>query len=106
MENKKDNIEKTLSNKGDEITNDSNVTPEERKLLNATDSNSGEDDDERLRESELDDTDDDGTPLNENSDDLSGRDLDVPGEEDDDEDEDIGEEDEENNSYSREKQDD
>ena len=106
MENKKDNIEKTVSNKGDEITNDNNVTPEERSLLNATDSNSGEDDDERLRESELDSTDDEGTPLNENSNDLSGKDLDVPGAEGDDEDEELGEEDEENNSYSREKQDD
>lgn len=101
--------EETLKNRGDELTNsdkDSNITPEERNLLSATDNNSGEDDDERLRESQLDSTDDDGTPLNEHSDDVSGSDLDVPGADLDDEDEDLGEEDEENNSYSREKQDD
>lgn len=51
---------------------------------------------------ELDNTDDDGTPLNEKIDDTvsPGASLDVPGSELDDANEDIGEEDEENNYYS------
>ena len=53
----------------------------------------------QLNAAALDSTDDDGEKLNESSD-MSGRDLDVPGSEDDDADEKIGEEDEENNSYS------
>lgn len=58
---------------------------------------------ENLKRSKLDNTDDDGVPLNEKSsaDDISGEDLDVPGAEFDDDNEMIGEEDEENNSYSR-----
>lgn len=65
-------------------------------------------DDNDLERAELDDTDDDGTPLNEKSSasDQSGRDLDVPGSDDDDDNEDIGEEDEENNEYSLPKQED
>jgi hypothetical protein len=59
-------------------------------------------DDMNLRKATLDDTDEEGTPLNEGSfkRDTSGSDLDVPGSEDDDADEEIGEEDEENNPYS------
>ncbi len=56
-------------------------------------------DNEDLYRAELDDTDLEGEKLNENTD-VSGKDLDVPGEEDDDADEAIGEEDEENNEYS------
>jgi hypothetical protein len=56
-------------------------------------------DDEQLNTAAPDSTDDDGEKLNESSD-MSGRDLDVPGRENDDADEKIGEEDEENNSYS------
>ena len=65
-------------------------------------------DDNDLDRAQLDDTDDDGEPLNEKSSasDQSGRDLDVPGADDDDDNEDIGEEDEENNEYSAPKQDD
>jgi len=65
-------------------------------------------DDDDLDRAQLDDTDDDGTPLNEKSSasDQSGRDLDVPGAEDDDDNEDLGEEDEENNEYSLPKQED
>jgi hypothetical protein len=49
----------------------------------------------------LDDTDDDGEPLNEASDNQQAGDgLDVPGSEDDDANEALGEEDEENNYYS------
>ena len=56
-------------------------------------------DDEQLNAATLDNTDDDGEKLNESSD-MSGKDLDVPGSEDDNANEEIGEEDEENNSYS------
>lgn len=49
----------------------------------------------------LDDTDEDGEPLEEGSrPDIAGEDLDIPGAEIDDDNEVIGEEDEENNSYS------
>lgn len=49
----------------------------------------------------LDDTDEDGEPLEEGSiPDIAGKDLDIPGSEMDDDNEDIGEEDEENNNYS------
>lgn len=63
--------------------------------------------DDVLNEAELDDTDDDGDPLNEESSrrDVAGDDLDVPGAEEDDENEDIGGEDEENNEYSLSKND-
>lgn len=59
-------------------------------------------DDEQLRQAALDNTDDDGTPLNEEGfrSDVSAGDLDVPGTSLDDSDEAIGEEDEENNEYS------
>lgn len=80
----------------DELTprpEDSDVTEEELKLLEQT---TDEDD---LNHVDLDDTDDDGEPLNEEVD-LTGEDLDVPGAEEDDRNEDIGAEDEENNSYS------
>jgi hypothetical protein len=52
-----------------------------------------------LDHAQVDKTDDEGEPLNETVN-LSGDDLDVPGSEDDDDNEEIGEEDEENNSYS------
>jgi len=84
------------------IDDESNVSEEEADLLeDAADYTPGLEE-ERLREAGLDDTDDEGDPLNEGSfgKTHSGRDLDVPGTEDDDEDEDIGEEDEENNPYS------
>lgn len=81
--------------------NEENVTDLERELLD----NAGDDftDKENLQRSLLDDTDEDGTPLNEESGTsaISGGDLDVPGSELDDADERIGEEDEENNSYSQ-----
>jgi hypothetical protein len=59
-------------------------------------------DDENLREAALDNTDNEGTPLNEGSfkDNVTATDLDVPGAELDDANEEIGEEDEENNDYS------
>ena len=75
------------------------VTPVERELLQRSSESMASKDDEQWRESQLDKTDDDGTPLNEKVND-SGSDLDVPGSEADDDNEEIGEEDEENNSYS------
>ncbi|MFT3683064.1 MAG: hypothetical protein QM791_22585 [Ferruginibacter sp.] len=95
----KTNQSKTITNNEDET----DITPEEKALLDAAGENSEEGDDENLLRSMLDNTDDDGELLNEqsNADDLSGKDLDVPGAEDDDDNEDIGEEDEENNEYSR-----
>jgi len=59
-------------------------------------------DDQNLRRAALDNTDDDGAPLNEESfkKNVTGTDLDVPGAQQDDANEKIGEEDEENNEYS------
>ena len=74
-----------------------NISDEELELLDAA--SDGEDDSD-LRAAELDDTDNDGEKLNQSLD-VSGDDLDVPGSEDDDANEAIGEEDEENNSYSQ-----
>jgi hypothetical protein len=76
-----------------------NVTNTERDLLQRSSESMATLDDEQLHAAGLDDTDDDGEKLNESTD-ISGNDLDVPGSEDDDPDEEIGEEDEENNSYS------
>ena len=78
---------------------DLNVTSTERDLLQRSSESMATLDDEQLNLAALDSTDDDGEKLNESSD-MSGNDLDVPGSEDDDADEEIGEEDEENNSYS------
>jgi hypothetical protein len=79
-----------------------NVSKEEAALLQDAADYTPTEEEEGLRKAGLDNTDDEGDPLNEkgfgNS--RSGRDLDVPGSEDDDEEEDIGEEDEENNAYS------
>ena len=83
----------------DEEDDESDVSSEESELLeNSVNSMGSADDDDQARAT-LDNTDEDGEPLNEEVD-ASGKDLDVPGAEDDDENEDIGEEDEENNSYS------
>ena len=80
--------------------NDSEISPLEKQLLERADESSI--DEEDLSESELEDTDNDGDLLNEESSStsISGKDLDVPGADLDDQDESIGEEDEENNSYS------
>ena len=79
---------------------ETNVTAQEEQLLD--NAGTGDRDESRLQRSQLDDTDNDGTPLNEESSStaIAGSDLDVPGSELDDADERIGEEDEENNSYS------
>ena len=81
---------------------DSNVSRTEKIDLEISATDMPTEDDINLRVAALDNTDEEGTPLNEGSfkNNLSGTDLDVPGAEDDDEDEEIGEEDEENNDYS------
>ena len=82
--------------------NEADITPLERSLLDQADEDVPSDDDARLRQTALDDTDEDGEPLNEASmgTDVTGTDIDTPGQELDDADEDTGEEDEENNEYS------
>lgn len=88
----------------EEEDDDSDVTDEERQDLEASANiTPGEEDADALRRASLDNTDDDGDPLNEGSfgEETSGADLDVPGAELDDDNEDIGAEDEENNTYSR-----
>jgi hypothetical protein len=89
------------SEDNDELENlgEADVTPEEKELLRRSSESMASEEDEDVRRAALDNTDDDGTPLNEKTN-LSGDELDVPGSEDDDENEEIGEEDEENNSYS------
>ncbi len=90
-------------NLDEEIINspDSNVSDEEQETLSRTFADMPGDD-ENLREAALDNRDDDGAPLNEESfkNNISPSDLDIPGSEADDDDEEIGEEDEENNDYS------
>jgi hypothetical protein len=83
----------------DTASEDSDVTDEERELLQRSSESMGTEDDEAQRGVMLDNADDDGEPLNETVN-ASGSDLDVPGSEDDDDNEAIGEEDEENNNYS------
>ena len=75
------------------------VSNTERELLQRSSESIATKDDEQLNMADLDNTDEEGTMLNENSD-RSGSDLDVPGSEEDDANEEIGEGDEENNSYS------
>lgn len=82
-----------------EADSDTDVTEEEKELLEQSENSMGSEDDEDRRKATLDNTDDDGVLLNEQND-QSGEDLDVPGSEDDDDNEELGEEDEENNSYS------
>jgi hypothetical protein len=82
---------------------DADVTPEDLMMLDRADRGVDESDDAQapLR-AQLDETDEDGDPLNEASgrEGYMGDDIDVPGSETDDANENIGEEDEENNYYS------
>ncbi len=80
---------------------ESNVSAEEKKDLFIA-ANDMPGDDQNLRKAALDETDDDGAPLNEAgfNKNISPDDLDIPGADLDDSDEAIGEEDEENNDYS------
>ena len=83
----------------DDPDDESDVTREEDALSEQSVNSMDSADDKEQADATLDNTDDDGEPLNEQND-VSGKDLDVPGSEDDDDNEDLGEEDEENNSYS------
>ena len=84
---------------GDILDNESQVSKEEEQLLEKSASGHPGIDEQQLEGAKLDDTDNEGDPLNEEND-VSGKDLDVPGAEEDDAEEELGEEDEENNSYS------
>ena len=90
---------KEIFDDNEDLEDDSNVTDEEKELLQQTSESMATKDDIDLRRGMLDDKDLEGEPLNE-SEDISGKDLDVPAQENDDADEEIGEEDEENNEYS------
>ncbi len=81
---------------------DSTISASEKKLLDESFETDPAGDDRFLKKARLDNTDEDGEQLNEESsaDDISGEGLDIPGTEYDDADEMIGEEDEENNGYS------
>ena len=81
---------------------EADVSAEEVMLLERADQDMPTQDDIRLRQAELDTTDNEGDPLNEGSlgSDVSGADLDISGADSDDPMESIGEEDEENNHYS------
>jgi hypothetical protein len=94
------NDEELLDDELENEDTDTDISPAEIKILDA--SGSDIEDDVRLQTAELDNEDEDGEALNvsTSADDKTGRDLDVPGADDDDEMEDIGEEDEENNPYS------
>ena len=83
----------------DSVDEDADVTEDEKIALERSADDVDTLDNEDLYAAELDDTDLDGEKLNESIN-VSGKDLDVPGAEDDDADEDLGEEDEENNEYS------
>lgn len=80
---------------------ESNVSRKEKKDLFIA-ANDMPGDDQNLRRAALDETDEDGAPLNEAgfNKNISPDDLDIPGADLDDSDEAIGEEDEENNDYS------
>lgn len=82
---------------------DTDVTEEDLMMLDRADRGIDESDDAQapLR-AQLDETDEDGDPLNEAAgrEGMIGDDIDVPGSETDDANENIGEEDEENNYYS------
>ena len=84
----------------DLVDEQSNVSREERIALARVGTREVDTEDDVLDEAALDSTDDDGDPLNEGSfgRDVSGDDLDIPGDED--------EEDEENSDYSTDKNED
>ncbi len=83
-----------------EEDNSADISPEERALLDESMENSLSVDNNNLRRSALDTTDNEGDLINEGTRNLTGEDLDIPGSELDNADEEIGEEDEENNGYS------
>ena len=105
----KEMIDTTISSadeEGESVFNDNtieekeaNVSELEKSLLQDTSESMASENDIARKQIMLDNTDEDGEPLNVQVD-YSGNDLDVPGAELDDEQEKIGSEDEENNSYS------
>ncbi|HYJ62422.1 MAG TPA: hypothetical protein VEV62_01660 [Parafilimonas sp.] len=99
-EDKADKSEDELNITDDSVDPESDVSEDEKIALERSSIDVDTPDNEALYESKFDNTDFDGEKLNEDTDDVSGKDLDVPGAEDDDENEEIGEEDEENNEYS------
>lgn len=92
------------SDENDDIVmgTDADVTAEDLQMLELADQNTDTEDGRNLAAASLDETDDDGDPLNEEGANgfVSGDELDVPGAELDDTEENEGEEDEENNYYS------
>ena len=80
--------------------NEANISPEEKELLDHSQSSGDSRDEQNLMRAKLDNKDEDGEPLNSDTR-QSGEDLDVPGAELDDDNEILGEEDEENNNYSQ-----
>lgn len=92
-----------MTNNEEQKKNDADITPEDLELLGDKDQDMDGGDDELMKGSNLDNTDDDGEPLNEGSGEghEMGGDLDVPGSDLDNANENIGEEDEENNLYSQ-----
>jgi len=86
----------------DEETEDDSamVTDIEKKLLDDSANDASAKEEQQFRRAELDNTDDEGEPLNEKTNAISGSDLDTSGVDEDDMNEEIGEEDEENNPYS------
>jgi hypothetical protein len=95
--------EKKVPMNNDTKGNEQENTPVENTEndINADDLAALEQEDQNIVAARLDNTDDDGMPLNEQTNNKSlGADLDVPGAEQDDADEAIGEEDDENNYYS------
>ena len=99
-EDKADKSEDELNITDDSVDPESDVSEDEKIALERSSIDVDTPDNEALYESKFDNTDFDGEKLNEDTDNVSGKDLDVPGAEDDDENEEIGEEDEENNEYS------
>ena len=95
-------VELDEQDKDVEMDSLTDVTPLEKELLYNAARFMTTEDGVNLSRAALDNTDDDGDPLNEQSsaDDETGNDLDIPGSEEDDANEDMGEEDEENNVYS------
>ncbi|MES1225778.1 MAG: hypothetical protein ABUT20_60430 [Bacteroidota bacterium] len=85
------------------ITNSSDVTKEEKRLLKKSAGHQQTDETKDFDKMALDNRDNDGELLNEKGikEDRGGQDLDAPGTDLDDDDENIGEEDEENNIYSQ-----
>jgi hypothetical protein len=95
-----DNIDEEIEESKE--SNDADVSSSEKNDLETAANDMPTEDDINLRKAALDDTDEDGTPLNEESfkKNVTESDLDIPGSENEYKDEQPGEEDEENNAYS------